>query len=59
MVSSRKTSLLEALKQESNEAQAEVIAGYLKTTSLSFIGVKLPIINKITKKHMKGLSLEE
>ncbi len=58
MANSPEISLLEELQNESDAEQAETIAGYLKTSTLSFLGVKLPIIGRIAKKHMKGLSLE-
>ncbi|MDF1538215.1 MAG: DNA alkylation repair protein [Candidatus Thorarchaeota archaeon] len=57
MVNSPKLPLLEALQNEGDAEQAETIAGYLKTSRLSFMGVKIPMISRITKKHMKGLSL--
>ncbi|MHA1908785.1 MAG: DNA alkylation repair protein [Candidatus Thorarchaeota archaeon] len=50
---------LEDLLAAGDEEQAQISAGYLKTSNLSFIGIKLPIIAKIAKKHMKGLSYAE
>jgi 3-methyladenine DNA glycosylase AlkD len=51
--------ILKDLKAQGDEEQAEKIGGYLKTSALGFLGVKLPIIAKITKKHMKGLNENE
>ncbi|MFW9849725.1 MAG: DNA alkylation repair protein [Candidatus Thorarchaeota archaeon] len=56
MIRSTSKALLDDLLLLSDKEQAEVIAGYLKTSKLSFIGIKLPEIAKIAKKHMKGLS---
>ncbi len=53
-------------KQIHSELQAigtaerkEKIAGYLKTSSLDFIGVELPKIHRIVKTSIKGLEIEE
>ena len=43
----------------SNSDRKEKIAGYLKTSSLEFIGVKLPDIHKIVKRNINGLKVEE
>jgi 3-methyladenine DNA glycosylase AlkD len=50
---------LKDLKVQGDPEQAERIAGYLKTSKLGFLGVKLPNIARIAKKHMKGLTEEE
>ena len=44
-----------ALKKESNSERKEKIASYLKTSSLNFIGVELPVIHQIVKTFTKGL----
>ncbi len=59
MSSFRKKALLDDLHVAGDEEQARISAGYLKTSELSFIGIKLPIIAKIAKKYMKGLSFDE
>jgi 3-methyladenine DNA glycosylase AlkD len=43
----------------SDPYRKEKIAGYLKTSSLSFIGVELPDIHRTVKKHIKGLDIEQ
>jgi 3-methyladenine DNA glycosylase AlkD len=47
------------LKAQSNPERKEKIAEYLKTSSLSFIGVELPNIHKIVKRNIKGLSVDD
>ncbi|MHA1484025.1 MAG: DNA alkylation repair protein [Candidatus Thorarchaeota archaeon] len=51
--------VLEELRKLGNPEQAEVIARYMKTSSLKFIGVKLPLIQKTVTRFAKGLSTEE
>ncbi len=43
----------------SDSYRKEKIAGYLKTSSLDFIGVELPAIHKIVKQNIKGLKIDE
>ena len=43
----------------SDSYRKEKIAGYLKTSSLDFIGVELPDIHKIVKQNIKGLKIDE
>ena len=45
------------LKEIGNPERKVKIAGYLKTSSLEFIGVELPDIHKIVKKYIKGMSI--
>ncbi|MHA2425137.1 MAG: DNA alkylation repair protein [Candidatus Thorarchaeota archaeon] len=59
MPRTRKKALLDDLLAAGDEEQAQISAGYLKTSKLSFMGIKLPVIAKIAKKHMKGLTQEE
>ncbi len=59
MKRSTSKALLDDLLSLGDKEQAEIIAGYLKTSRLSFIGIKLPEISKIAKKHMKGQSEDE
>jgi 3-methyladenine DNA glycosylase AlkD len=47
------------LKKRSNPERKEKIAGYLKTSSLEFIGVELPDIHRIVKGHIKGLDVND
>ncbi|MCK5302438.1 MAG: DNA alkylation repair protein, partial [Candidatus Thorarchaeota archaeon] len=51
--------VLEELRKLGNPEQAEVVARYMKTSSLRFIGVKLPLIQKIVTRFTKGLAMEE
>ena len=46
------------LKTHSNANRKEKIAGYLKTSSLKFIGVELPKIHRIVKTNIKGMNIE-
>ncbi|MBY8998082.1 MAG: DNA alkylation repair protein [Candidatus Thorarchaeota archaeon] len=43
----------------SDSYRKEKIAGYLKTSSLDFIGVELPDIHRIVKQNIKGLAIDE
>jgi len=47
------------LKTLGNAYRKEKIAGYLKTSSLDFIGVELPKIHRIVKTSIKELEIEE
>jgi len=51
--------ILSDLKKHSNSERKEKIAGYLKTSSLDFIGVELPDIHRIVKTNIKGLDIED
>jgi len=51
--------IFQDLKKMSDSNRREKIAGYLKTSSLEFIGVELPDIHKIVKQAIKGLRIEE
>jgi len=51
--------ILSDLKEHSNSERKEKIAGYLKTSSLDFIGVELPDIHRIVKIYIKGLDIED
>ena len=53
------TLIYEELKGMSDSYRKEKIAGYLKTSSLDFIGVELPDIHKIVKQNIKGLKIDE
>jgi len=59
MVSKIKKQIHTDLVTQSNPERKEKIAGYLKTSSLEFIGVELPDIHKIVKKNIKGLNLDD
>ncbi|MGY5881913.1 MAG: DNA alkylation repair protein [Candidatus Thorarchaeota archaeon] len=47
------------LKSKGNPERKEKIAGYLKTASLEFIGVELPVIHKIVKTNIQGMNLND
>lgn len=47
------------LKMQSKPDRKEKIAGYLKTSSLEFMGVELPVIHKIVKSNIKGMNLDD
>ncbi|MFW9810001.1 MAG: DNA alkylation repair protein [Candidatus Thorarchaeota archaeon] len=49
----------EELQELSNPDRKEKIAGYLKTSSLEFIGVELPDIHRTVTKHIKGLDIDQ
>ena len=57
MPTSLSESIYEELQGLSNPERKEKIAGYLKTSSLEFIGVVLPEIHRSVKKQIKGLDL--
>jgi 3-methyladenine DNA glycosylase AlkD len=48
-----------ALEALSDPYRKEKIAGYLKTSSLGFIGVELPDIHRTVKTHIKNLTIEQ
>lgn len=56
-------SLTESIHNEmlelSDPYRKEKIAGYLKTSTLEFIGVELPDIHRTVKKHIKGLNIDQ
>jgi len=47
------------LKTQSDPDRKEKIAGYLKTSSLAFIGVELPVVHKIVTKNTKGMNIDD
>ncbi|MFW9814731.1 MAG: DNA alkylation repair protein [Candidatus Thorarchaeota archaeon] len=49
----------EELKRLSNKDRKEKIAGYLKTSSLEFIGVELPDIHRTVNAHIKGFDIAQ
>jgi 3-methyladenine DNA glycosylase AlkD len=51
--------LVDALRSQRNPRNAEIIKGYLKTSSLGFYGIKLPIIRKLAKEHSEAVALED
>jgi 3-methyladenine DNA glycosylase AlkD len=51
--------VFEELRKLGNPEQAEAVARYMKTSSLRFIGVKLPLIQKTVTRFTKGLATEE
>ncbi len=56
---SRVARIFDALNKMSDSERKEKIAGYLKTSSLDFIGVELPDIHRTVKQNIKGLKLNE
>lgn len=59
MVSNIVKSIHTGLIEASNAERKEKIAGYLKTSSLEFIGAELPEIHKIVKANIKGMNLDD
>ncbi|TFF94876.1 DNA alkylation repair protein [Candidatus Thorarchaeota archaeon] len=59
MPTSAASSIMEALRGSTDPEQRERIAGYLKTSDLEFLGVKLPGIHSAVKKHIRGLEAQE
>ncbi|MBY8998950.1 MAG: DNA alkylation repair protein [Candidatus Thorarchaeota archaeon] len=51
--------IFEDLKSLGDSYRKEKIAGYLKTSSLDFIGVELPDIHRTVKQNIKGLKIDE
>ncbi|NWF95055.1 MAG: DNA alkylation repair protein [Candidatus Thorarchaeota archaeon] len=56
MADARWMAIVEDLRSEGDTKQAQVLAGYLKTSSLEFFGLKIPAIAAITKRHTQGMS---
>ncbi len=59
MSKSLSESIYKELQELSNPYRKEKIAGYLKTSSLEFIGAELPDIHRTIKKHIKGLDIDK
>lgn len=59
MVSQMSMHIHSELKNRGSAYRKEKIAGYLKTSSLDFIGVELPTIHRIVKTNTKKLNVEE
>ena len=55
----KKEEILADLREAGDQEQAKIISGYLKTSQLRFLGVKLPQIAQIVKRHLKGFSQDE
>jgi len=51
--------VLDEFRKLGNPEQAEAVARYMKTSSLRFFGVKLPLIQKTVTRFTKGLTIEE
>jgi 3-methyladenine DNA glycosylase AlkD len=51
--------VLEELRKLGNPEQAEAVARYMKTSSLKFFGIRLPLIQKTVTRFAKGLATEE
>jgi 3-methyladenine DNA glycosylase AlkD len=51
--------LVDTLRSQRNPGNAKIIKGYLKTSSLDFFGIKLPIIRKLAKEHSEAVALED
>jgi len=51
--------LVDALRSQRDSENAEIVKGYLKTSSLDFYGIKLPVVRKLAKEHSKAVALEE
>jgi len=59
MVSQISLHIHSELKNSGSAYRKEKIAGYLKTSSLDFIGVELPTIHRIVKTNTKKLNAED
>lgn len=59
MMSMKKREILNDLLAAEDREKGKVIARYLKTSDLRFLGVQLPDITKIVNRHLKGLSEED
>jgi 3-methyladenine DNA glycosylase AlkD len=51
--------LVDALRSRSNPQNAEIVRGYLKTSSLDFYGIKLPVIRKLAKECSERVDPED
>ena len=58
MLNNQVQEFLSDLKKHSDSEKAKGIAGYLKTSQLLFIGVRLPLIHKTTTKHIKEIPVD-
>lgn len=58
MVEDSVQALVKELRSHGDSAQAEIVRGYMKTSSLDFYGIKLPVIRKIAKQYSKSVNPE-
>lgn len=50
--------LVDVLRQQRNPGDAEIVRGYLKTSSLDFYGIRLPVIRKLAREESRAVALE-
>ncbi len=51
--------ILNELMKLGDPEQARIVAGYLKTSSLTFLGVRLPVIARVARGAMRGREQQE
>ena len=51
--------IIVGLREQSDKQRAIDVARYMKTSSLKFIGVAIPLIRKTVKKHLRGILLDD
>ena len=54
-----KENILQQFKELQDDEQAKQVAGYMKTSDLRFLGVKLPELRSIVKRSIRGVSTDE
>ncbi|MHA1925664.1 MAG: DNA alkylation repair protein [Candidatus Thorarchaeota archaeon] len=58
MVEGTSIALMDDLRSRMDEEKGRMVASYMKTSSLGFLGVSVTEARKITRKHIKGLAVD-
>jgi len=58
MVEATRIALMEDLRSRMDEEKGRMVASYMKTSSLQFLGVSVTEARKITRKHIKRLTVD-
>jgi 3-methyladenine DNA glycosylase AlkD len=59
MVEATHRALVQDLRSREDEEKGRMVASYMKTSSLHFLGVSVTEARKITRKHIKGLAIDD
>ncbi|MHA2041461.1 MAG: DNA alkylation repair protein [Candidatus Thorarchaeota archaeon] len=59
MVESTRIALMEDLRSRMDKERGKMVASYMKTSSLEFLGVSVTEARKITRSHIKGLVVDD
>ncbi|MFW9910999.1 MAG: DNA alkylation repair protein [Candidatus Thorarchaeota archaeon] len=59
MVETTRRALMQDLRSKEDEEKGRLVASYMKTSSLQFLGVSVTEARKVTRKHIRGLAINE